>query len=313
MKFQASLSLAILAAIPRAFAWGTLGHDTVAYIASNFVTAETATYFQNILGDTSANYLASVATWADSYRYTTAGTFSAPYHYIDANDSPPTTCDVVYSRDCGSTGCVVSAIKNYTSRVQSSSVSAAEKLIATKFLVHSPVSQCHHGQKYASGTDASVCVQFLGDIHQPLHDEELEVGGNGITVTFNGKSTNLHHIWDTEIPEKYVGGYALTDAKSWATTLTTAIKTGTYKSSAASWLKGMDITDAQASALVWASDANSYVCSTVLVDGVSAVEGVDLAGAYYTAALPIVKLQIAKSGYRLAAWLNLIATGSTGL
>ncbi|RDW78340.1 putative nuclease S1 [Coleophoma crateriformis] len=290
MKFQASLSLVVLAAIPRAFAWGTLGHDTVAYIASNFVTAETATYFQNILGDTSANYLASVATWADSYRYTTAGKFSAPYHYIDANDAPPKTCDVQYSRDCGSTGCVVSAIKNYTSRVQSSKVSAAEKVIATKFLVH-----------------------FLGDIHQPLHDEQLQVGGNGIAVTFGGTSTNLHHIWDTEIPEKYVGGYALADAKSWATTLTTAIKTGTYKSSAASWLKGMDITDAQASALVWASDANSYVCSTVLVDGLTAVEGVDLSGAYYTAALPIVKLQIAKAGYRLAAWLNLIATGSTGL
>lgn len=38
-------------------------------------------------------------------------------------------------------------------------------------------------------------IHFLGDIHQPLHDEALEVGGNGIDVTYDGESTNLHHIW----------------------------------------------------------------------------------------------------------------------
>lgn len=33
--------------------------------------------------------IVSVATWADTYRYTTAGAFSAPWHYVDANDNPP--------------------------------------------------------------------------------------------------------------------------------------------------------------------------------------------------------------------------------
>jgi hypothetical protein len=37
-------------------------------------------------------------------------------------------------------------------------------------------------------------IQFVGDIHQPLHDENLDVGGNDIDVTFGGTSTNLHHI-----------------------------------------------------------------------------------------------------------------------
>lgn len=109
---------------------------------------------------------------------------------------------------------------------------------------------------------------------------------------------DLKRQWDTEIPEKYVGGYALSDAESWATTLTTAIQTGAYKSSAASWLTGMDVTDGEASAMVWAADSNAYVCSTVLVDGLSEVESADLGGDYYTAAIPIVNLQIAKAGYR---------------
>lgn len=41
-----------------------IGHETIAYVASNFVSSATMTYFQDILGDTSASYLASVAPWA---------------------------------------------------------------------------------------------------------------------------------------------------------------------------------------------------------------------------------------------------------
>jgi len=279
-----------LSFLPQAYSWGTLGHETIAYIATNFVSSTTKTYFQGILGDTSTDYLASVATYADTYRYTTAGKYSAPYHFIDANDSPPKTCDVDYSRDCDAEGCVVSAIHNYTTRVQDGRLSDANVAFAAKMIVH-----------------------FIGDIHQPLHDEALDVGGNTIDVTFGGTSTNLHAVWDTSIPEKYTGGYALSDAKTWASTLTTAIKSGTYKSSAAGWLTGMDLSDPQSSAMIWASDTNAYVCSTVMPNGVSAVENVDLSGAYYTATLPVVKEQIAKAGYRLAGWLNLIATGEIGL
>jgi len=156
-------------------------------------------------------------------------------------------------------------------------------------------------------------IQFIGDIHQPLHDEGLDLGGNEIDVTFGGESTNLHHIWDTNIPEKYVGGYALSDAKSFAATLTTSIKTGSYESEKASWLDGIDLSDPVTSATSWASEANAYVCSTVMPDGISAVEKTDLSGTYYTKAIPVVELQIAKAGYRLAAWLDLITSGSTGL
>ena len=37
-------------------------------------------------------------------------------------------------------------------------------------------------------------IQFIGDIHQPLHDENLDIGGNDIDVTFDGTSTNLHAV-----------------------------------------------------------------------------------------------------------------------
>jgi len=276
--------------LPRVAAWGAMGHEAIAYVAQNFVTSDTETYFQDILGDTSSSYLANVAPWADTYRYTTAGEFSEPYHFIDAMDDPPSSCDVEYSRDCGEGGCVVSAIKNYTSRVSSTSESSANRAMAAKMVIH-----------------------FVGDIHQPLHDENLELGGNYIDVTYGSVKTDLHAIWDTNMLEQYIGGDTISYALTWSKTLTTAIKTGTYKSDASSWLTGIDIDDAQSSAMVWASDANAYVCSTVMPDGYTVLEKEDLSTTYYKTAIPVIELQLAKAGYRLAAWLNLIATGATGL
>jgi len=109
-------ALIVLALASTAAAWGTLGHETVALIAQNYISSDTVTFCQNILDDTSDTYLANVATWADSYRYTKAGSYSQPYHFIDAEDNPPTSCNVDYDRDCGSGGCVVSALANYVSK-----------------------------------------------------------------------------------------------------------------------------------------------------------------------------------------------------
>lgn len=271
-----------------AHAWGSLGHETVAFIAENFVSGHTKVWAQAILDDTTDGYLASVATWADSYRYTSAGRFSAPFHFIDAEDSPPSSCSVDFDRDCGNAGCSVSAIANYTARVQSSSLAPTEVDYALRFLVH-----------------------LLGDITQPLHGEALEVGGNDIAVTFDGTSTNLHHVWDENMPEELVGGYTLSDAKVWAAYLTTEIKTGKWESSKDSWVHGLDISDAKGSAMLWATDANKYVCSHVIPNGQSAVRSGDLYPTYYNSATPIIELQIAKGGYRLAHWLNAIAAGQS--
>jgi hypothetical protein len=106
-------ALLILSSVHHALGWGTLGHETVAFVAQNFVASDTKAFFSSILKDHSTEYLAKVATWADSFRYTKAGRFSEPFHFIDAEDSPPDSCEVKYSRDCGKSGCVVGAINNY--------------------------------------------------------------------------------------------------------------------------------------------------------------------------------------------------------
>lgn len=44
----------------------------------------------------------------------------------------------------------------------------------------------------------------------------------------------------------------------------------------------------------------------VLPEGPAAIVGQELGGEYYEKAAPVIELQVARAGYRLAAWLDLI-------
>lgn len=183
-----------------------------------------------------------MATWADSVRYTKWGRFSGPLHYIDAKDDPPSYCGIVYERDCKPEGCVVSAIQNYTSQLLDPTLRESARVIAAKFVIH-----------------------FVGDIHQPLHNEDVARGGNGILVKFDHVKLNLHHVWDTSIAEKLVPGrvgrqpYA--QARRLADRLTAEIQSGKFNVSSRGWLEGVSLADPVATALLWAVEGNAHVCT----------------------------------------------------
>ena len=69
--------VSFLLCTPTALAWGVLGHATIATIAENYLTSAAQSYVSSILGD--GVTMASVASWADAYRETKAGRFSAPF------------------------------------------------------------------------------------------------------------------------------------------------------------------------------------------------------------------------------------------
>ncbi|KAL1851641.1 hypothetical protein Daus18300_012514 [Diaporthe australafricana] len=285
MKLSAVAALGLVG-VPEALAWGGFGHITIAYIASNFVQPQTTTYFQNLLRNDTTDYLANVATWADSIRYTKWGHYTGVFHFIDAKDQPPYNCSVDLDRDCKEEGCVVTAIQNYTSQILDPSVPTWLRAQAAKFVVH-----------------------FVGDIHQPLHDEDVLRGGNGIHVLWEGRELNLHHVWDSSIAEKWVGGIRRKpyhEAQEWANELTSKIKDGDFKAQSKTWLDGVDFANPIKTALGWAREGNAYVCSHVLPEGPSAIVGQELGGDYYEKAAPVIELQVARAGFRLAAWLDLI-------
>ncbi|KAK3317753.1 S1/P1 nuclease [Cercophora scortea] len=281
-----SVLLASAAVVPTALAWGTVGHATVAYVASGLMKPETAAYCKKTLGDDSDEFLAAIASWADAFRYEPGGAFSVPFHWIDAIDRPPYSCDVDYDRDCTAEGCIVSAIMNYTNIQRAQPYEP----MSLKWIVH-----------------------FLGDIHQPLHDENYGAGGNNITVFVDGVKWNLHAAWDTAFLTKITGGTNLATAKIFSKGLLARIQAGgAYAAASKKWFRS-SLKDPKAAAMAWATETNDYVCSSVLPEGPQQIEGKELNGTYYQAAAPVVELQIAKAGLRLAAWLDLIVTGGTPL
>ncbi|PNY24362.1 Nuclease S1 [Tolypocladium capitatum] len=276
-----------LVSVPGVAAWGSLGHITTAYLASRFVANSTEAYFKELLRSDQDDYLAKVASWADSIRYTKWGRFTKTFHFIDAHDNPPLSCNVDFERDCKGTGCVVDALANYTEQAFDRSLPAWRRAQAAKFVVH-----------------------FVGDLHQPLHNEDVSRGGNGIHVKWDGKEFNLHHVWDTSIAEKWIGGlrgkpYPL--ARKWSNQLAVEIIDGKFTAEKEHWLKDLDFTNPNGTAMAWSREANALVCTHVLPEGPQAIVGRELGGDYFTKAGPVIEKQVARAGYRMAAWLDSIA------
>ncbi|KAH8153377.1 uncharacterized protein LAJ45_02189 [Morchella importuna] len=278
-------------------AWGQLGHQTVGLLAQAYLLPGTIEKVQYYLNDTTPTYMGNIATWADSYRYTEGGAFSSGYHFVNGHDDPPPhSCKIEYPGDCPPEGCIVSAIANYTARLQSKKVEWIDKRDALRFLIH-----------------------FLGDITQPLHTEAYGAGANDVAVTFLGKSTNLHAVWDTSIPNLMLNVTnntpTFTDSLGWANNLAAKVNAGEFKREVDNWIRYHDVKgDGPAkSAAKWAQDSNKLVCGYVLEEGPEKVNGTEVAGGeYYEGSTGIVEMQIAKGGVRLAAWLNMIFEGRPG-
>lgn len=149
-----------------------------------------------------------------------------------------------------------------------------------------------------------------------MHTEGFGAGANDVAVTFLGRSTNLHSVWDTAIPNRILNTTSPTFVESlgWANNLAADVNAGKYKREVNDWIRYHDVTGdgAAKSAAKWAQDSNKFVCSYVLGDGPAKINGTEIGGKYYEGSIDLVELQIAKGGIRLAAWLNMIFEGKTG-
>ncbi|KYK59935.1 putative nuclease S1 precursor [Drechmeria coniospora] len=287
MKISLSTVALGLVSVPGASAWGGLGHITTTFLASRLVANSTEAFFQELLRSHEDDYLAKFASWADSIRYTKWGRFTKTFHFIDAHDNPPHSCNVDLERDCKETGCVITALANYTKQSLDHSLPAWRRAQAAKFVIH-----------------------FVGDLHQPLHNEDASRGGNGIYVRWDGREYNLHHVWDSAIAEKWIGGmrgrpYPL--AQKWAKQLAMEIADGKFTAEKDAWLDGLDFDHPIETAMSWSRETNALVCTHVFPDGPDAIVGQELGGEYFKRAGPVIEKQVARAGFRMAAWLDIIA------
>lgn len=150
-------------------AWGTGGHQVVAFIAEKQLTPKAKAAIDRLLAQEPGQTLVTISTWADEHR----NPATAAWHYVNF---PRETCQYVAERDCPDGKCVVGAIERQV-EVLKSSEGDERKLMALKYLVH-----------------------FVADVHQPLHAGYADDrGGNAFQLQAFMRGTNLHAFWDSGI------------------------------------------------------------------------------------------------------------------
>lgn len=176
-SFFAAFLIALCAALASpAHAWGPVGHRLVARLAESELSPKARAEVARLLQGEADPTLAGVANWADDLRGNDPGLGrrSSPWHYVNLAEDG---CRYDAERDCRRGDCVVEAIRRQRAILADRAQPAAARAQALKFIVH-----------------------FVGDIHQPLHAGHAhDRGGNDVQVNLDGKGSNLHRLWDSEL------------------------------------------------------------------------------------------------------------------
>jgi hypothetical protein len=238
-----ALCLPFLACAPAAEAWGCRGHETVAALAEKHLTPQAKQALLALLtanpidpqlkrycGQRGLDPFVDSSTWADDERSRDPAT--APWHFIDI---PLSATQGSAQAFCGAGGCVTQAIADQLAILKDKNAPGAKRAAALRFIIH-----------------------FVGDLHQPLHGStNSDRGGNCVPVKYftrnphlrnNSYIPNLHHVWDTEIPESQMLG---ADPAEFADTLDDA-----FESSFAAWQQGGMQLDA------WAWESHDHAAET---------------------------------------------------
>jgi hypothetical protein len=155
-----------------AYGWGRTGHRVIAAIADQNVSGLTRARIREILGTES---LDEAATWPDEMRSDPDPFWqktASPWHYVTIAgkeyDVPPPEGDAL------------TALRHFTAVLRDPSASLRDRQLALRFVVH-----------------------LVGDLHQPLHvGKGTDKGGNDVKVTFDGRPTNLHAVWDSGLVDE---------------------------------------------------------------------------------------------------------------
>jgi hypothetical protein len=229
-------------------AWGSKGHKIVASFARAAISDQVADSVQSILGKMSFE---EASVWMDEVRSDHTYDYMKPWHYINIEK------DATY---------VVGDDKHIVSQLE----------LALAMLKHKD-----RNQEKAS-TALRLLFHLIGDLHQPLHCGYGEdKGGNEVQVNFEGKGTNLHSIWDTDLIE--FSKINLSNCLKFSNTLTAEEKKQTQK---------IDVT-------AWMHESRSYLQT------VYDYKKRTISDEYINTAKPIIVKQITKAGIRLATILTL--------
>jgi nuclease S1 len=253
--------LGIVMLCSQARAWGAPGHRIVAELAERYVTAKTRRELGLLLEP--GQHLADVSNWADDYRKRCSTT--GPWHYVNIPIDAP-RYDA--ARDCPEPpSCVVRAAERSLAILADDRQSAEDRSFALRLAVH-----------------------FIGDLHQPLHSGDRgDKGGNALRVSFAGRTSNLHAVWDYELiawTKRSVADYVDLLARSLTNSEARRFRRGTVRD--------------------WTEEAHRAARSVYakLPAAGDRAGPLELDDSYGAAVLPLLDEQLLRAGVRLAAALD---------
>lgn len=173
LKILAALAATVALLPSPAFAWGKTGHRVVAAIAETQLSGLARANIEQILGY--GEGLDEAATWPDDMRADPSPLWqkqASPWHYVTVNG-------ITYDH-APPEGDALEALARFTKTLQDPNASRGDKQMALRFIVH-----------------------LVGDVHQPLHAGKCcDHGANEVKVTWFGKPTNLHAVWDSSMVDE---------------------------------------------------------------------------------------------------------------
>ncbi len=211
--------------------------------------------------------LVDVCSWADHEgRDVVPG--SANWHYVNV----PIDAAHFDAKYCGRGGnCVVAKIYTYRKILADKQAPIVERRRALLFLMH-----------------------FIEDIHQPLHvGDNNDRGGNNTQIQFLGKGNNMHRVWDSGVIE-----VERTTDRVWVERIGKLLTPANLDA----WSKDKTPESWADESLQAAKLAYLYPKGATKPIATGATLGKD----YVQYAEPIIELQLAKAGVRLADELNTI-------
>jgi hypothetical protein len=167
-------AVAILFCLPfTTFAWGVNGHRITGEIAYSYLTPKAKLALKEILGDES---LPIASNYADFIRSDENFKYTENWHFLDM-DKAYTQAEMKAYLAADTEVDAYTKINSLLADLKKKDLSKKDHLFDLRMLVH-----------------------IIEDIHQPMHTaHKTDKGGNDIKVSWFGKTTSLHTLWDSEL------------------------------------------------------------------------------------------------------------------
>jgi hypothetical protein len=273
----ALLALALLLPSP-AVAWWDYGHETVARIAWLEASPRTRAQVsrllrhQDLLGtpECRARTIGQAAIWADCVKKLgDRFRYASPWHY--QNIQICGTFDLVAA--CPDGGCLTVQIARHWARLADRGAPVRERLLALAFLTH-----------------------LIGDLHQPLQiGDRGDRGGNDLRIAYGliGGRTNLDQILDGYVAERAISA-SPAGPRGLLSGLDPVARRAERAGSVADWARQS-----------WElSRAHAYGIAFDDPCAPNAVPRPIVTEADTRRLIPVLRLQIARAGVRLARLLD---------